>query len=187
MESLAWVISRFSPLLRLQASFRVRGPLARLYDPEDVVDEVWVRSLPHIATLTPRDGRLTPVLLRFLGTTLLRLVNELMRKHVRGKPRLMEPTSDVSEPLNRLPADVTEASERARRGEVALAIDRAVTSLSESAREVFVLRGIEQFSNQEVARRLGESEKAVSMRYSRALDALRETLPQSLVDELAEV
>ena len=49
--SLSWVIGRFTPFLRVQAEYRVQGSLRRLYDPEDLVDEVWMVVLPKIAEL----------------------------------------------------------------------------------------------------------------------------------------
>lgn len=60
-ESLAWLITRFSSLLRLQASYRLRGTLRRIYDPDDLVDDVWVAVLPRLGDLEERGGRMTPV------------------------------------------------------------------------------------------------------------------------------
>lgn len=52
-------------------------------------------------------------------------------------------------------------------------------------REILVLRGIEQYRNQTVAKQLGLSPQAVAMRFSRALDRLRERLPGSVFEELS--
>jgi DNA-directed RNA polymerase specialized sigma24 family protein len=47
-----------------------------------------------------------------------------------------------------------------------------------------LLRGIEQQSHQTVALLLDLTPQAVSMRFTRALDRLREQLPGSIFDEL---
>ena len=43
-DSVNWIVARFSPLLRANAEFRLGPALRRLYDPEDVADEVWAAS-----------------------------------------------------------------------------------------------------------------------------------------------
>ena len=65
--SLSWVFERFSPLLLSQARFRLGPVLSARIDAEDVVAEAWLTALGKLGDLTPRDGRYTPVLLRFLA------------------------------------------------------------------------------------------------------------------------
>ena len=77
--SLSWVVSRLSPLLLAQATYRLGSRLRALYEPEDLVNETWAVTLPKLAELPARDGRLTPVLLRFLSTTLLHRIQSLVR------------------------------------------------------------------------------------------------------------
>ena len=62
----------------------------------------------------------------------------------------------------------------------------ALQKLEPSEREIIVLRGIEQLSNQEICRALDLQPSAVSMRYRRALGVLRTQLPGSLFDDLPE-
>src|SRR5262245_6482251 len=75
---LEWFVERFTPLLLAQASHRLGPELRRLTDPEDLVQDVWVRVLPRLAGLKPRDGRMTPVVLRFASSTLLNRLNSLL-------------------------------------------------------------------------------------------------------------
>ena len=58
-DSLAWLVRRLSPLLIVQAEYRLGPDLRRVYDPEDLVDEVWVVALPRLGELSARDGRYT--------------------------------------------------------------------------------------------------------------------------------
>jgi len=187
-ESLAWLVARFSPLLRAQAAYRLPGSLSRLIDPDDLVDEVWLVALPRLGDLRERDGHGAPVLLKFLSATLLNKVNNLITKHLRGPRggRVSNPEGQAaSEPLDRYPAQLTSALTLAQRDERRDALRRALDELPPQDREILVLRGIEQVSNREVGRQLGLEPSAVTMRYRRALERLRDQLPGSLLDELA--
>jgi RNA polymerase sigma factor (sigma-70 family) len=184
-DSLAWVVERFTPLLRVQATVRLRGPANGLCEADDLVQEVWAVALPRLEDLRPRDERLSPVLIRFLATTLLNKVNNLMMRRLRrGEPLASQ--SAVTPTLDRLPDSVTGALERAARDEAVEELHAALERLGERDREILVLRGIEQLEAGEVARRLDLKPSAVSMRYRRALDRLAETLPGSIFEELAE-
>jgi RNA polymerase sigma-70 factor (ECF subfamily) len=71
--------------------------------------------------------------------------------------------------------ELTPASEAIRR-ELQRRLDTAVAELDEDDREIILLRHREQQSNQDVARALGLSEAAASMRYLRAVRRLRDAL-----------
>jgi RNA polymerase sigma-70 factor (ECF subfamily) len=79
----------------------------------------------------------------------------------------------------------TPASEAIRR-ELQRRLDAAITDLDEDDREIILLRHREQLSNQEVARELGLSEAAASMRYLRAVRRLRDALLPGSASEGAE-
>ena len=72
------------------------------------------------------------------------------------------------------------------REETRSCVGAAIEALDPRDREVIVLRGIEQNSNETVALLLGISPNAASMRYQRALQRLRDRIPASLLDELRE-
>jgi RNA polymerase sigma-70 factor (ECF subfamily) len=77
----------------------------------------------------------------------------------------------------------TPASEAIRR-EMQRRLDAAIADLDEDDREIILLRHREQLSNQDVARALGLSEAAASMRYLRAVRRLRAILlPDANSDE----
>ena len=182
--ALGWLISRLSPLLAAQARYRLRGPLARLYDPDDVVQDVWARTLDRVVDIRERDGRMTPPLLAFLSTTLLRHVNGLLRRHVRGKPAQLEPAEGGSGGRSKLPALATDAVRRAEKDEEASLLRLCISELDEADQEILVLRGVEQRGNRETAELLGIAETTAAMRYRRALDRLRERAKASFLDEL---
>lgn len=180
-ESLSWIVGRFSPLLLAQARYRMGGVLRNAYDPEDVVNEVWAAALPRLAGLQARDGRHTPVLMKFLSTTLLYHVNNLLRRQcVREGPEPAPAAPTASE----LGAEATGVLSRAVRDELRGLVLEALDALSEDDRRILVLRGFEQRPNQEVAEALGLLPNTVAVRYRRALEKLRRELPGSIFAEL---
>ena len=180
--SVAWLVERLSPLLLAQAEYRLGQRLRAHCDPHDLVQDVWLRVLPQLGALQPQGGRLAPVVLRYLGVTLLHRVRDLMEKHVLGKPAVAGAGDDSGAVP---PADATGVLSAVVRDERAHAVHQALAALEPRDREVLVLRGIEQRDNAEVAALLGIDRDAASMRYRRALDRLRDVLPQGLADELA--
>ena len=91
--SLAWVVAHFTPFLRLQAGYRIQGGMRRHHDPDDIVDEVWMIVLPRLAELQERDGHCTPVLMKFLATTLLHRVNNHLTRYLRAETQSLQPAS----------------------------------------------------------------------------------------------
>jgi len=161
--------------------------LGSLHDPEDLVQEAWAAVLPRLADMQPRDGRLTPVLLRFLSTALLNRYGTLMQKHVnqlRGASMGAAAASSAADPLALLSAEQTSVVSQVARGEVQARILAELEGLSERDREVIVLRSIEQVSLPTAAILLGVSENAVSARHRRALRNLRAALPDSIFADL---
>jgi len=183
-ESLAWVISRLTPLLVAQAAYRLRPPLRSLYDPLDLVNDAWLVALPRLGELTARDGRHTPTLLKFLATTLLYRINNLVRKHIRGEESSGDAGPEGSDPLAQVPADQSGVVTAAVRGEVRSAVLETIEELEPVDREVLLLRGIEQQPNQAVALLLNLPPQTVAKRYQRALERLRGRLPGSVFEEL---
>ena len=177
-DSLSWVIERLSPLLLAYAEYRVGTRLRRQVEPQDLVNEAWVVALPRLATLTPRDGRMTPVLLRFLTTTIMRRIARWTRR----KGGVLPPLEDEvrgDEDAPGIPTRVHVSDIRDR-------VLRCLDELRAPDREIILLRGIEQRPAREIAGLLGISEAAAFQRYSRALKRLRAALPESVFDELLE-
>lgn len=189
-DSLAWVITHVSPLLRMQVEYRLPERLRKLYDADDLVNDVWMSALPRLSTLAARDGRWTPVLLRYLGTAVMRRVNELYRKHLQGKPvqvvQRAVPDATSADPLAQLSASLTGALTMAAKNDAHQKLGAAIRDLAAPDREVVVLRGIEQLTNEGTATLLGEKPSTVAMRYKRALEKLRNALPGSVFDELRD-
>ena len=175
--SVAWIVARFTPFLRMQAEYRLRGGLRRIHDPEDLVNEVWAVILPRFGVLRDRDGHLGPVLMKYLSTTLLNKANNLMMRYVRSGQVERSSADGVA-------ADVTSVTARAARDEAAAVIAAAIERLGPRDHEILILHGIEQVSTREIARKLDLQASAVSMRFARALERLRALLPDGIGEEL---
>lgn len=182
-SSLDWLVRRFSPVLRAQAEYRLDSRLRARIDPADLVNDVWVRALPRIDEFTFEGPRSTPPFLRFLSSILLHQVNNLYRKHLRGKPAVVstdDSVAEVPEPFR----ESARAISQVVRDEEQAAVERALAALDPDDREVIVLRGIEQHPTAEVALLFGVKPNTISVRYRRALERLRALLPHGIADEL---
>ena len=96
----------------------------------------------------------------------------------RSKPKAGE--------IHGLAADGTSVMAGAQRHETQRAVHEALQRLPDRDREILVLRGIEQMSNNKVAEILGVQPSAVTMRFQKALLRLREKLPDSVFADLAD-
>jgi RNA polymerase sigma factor (sigma-70 family) len=186
--SLQWLVERLTPVLVAQASFRLGPSLGPYYDPEDPVNDVWAITIPKLQELTEREGRITPVLLRFMTTTITYRTNDLLKKHVaeNAARHRSSPASSSGHPdtLGNVADSESGVVTGAVRGERRDLVSQALQELDPIDREVLLLRGIEQNSNASVALLLGLAPNSVSMRYLRALKRLRARLPGSVFDEI---
>ncbi len=178
--SVEWLVVRFAPLLRAQARYRLSGRNLAV-EPDDVVHDVWTVALPALPGLRMGGARQTPVLVKFLATTLLYRVNELTRQHIRRGARAAP--SETASP-SRWAASTRGALTRAADADEVERVLHAIQALPDADREVVVLRGIEQLENARVAALLGQSANAVSLRFNRAMRRLRAELGPSVLDDL---
>jgi RNA polymerase sigma-70 factor (ECF subfamily) len=186
-DAMAWLIRRFTPPLHFSASRRIAAHLQGLYDPEDLVQEVWAVALPRLEGLRDRDGRITPVILRYLGSILINKYRNLMQKHLREfpLPHPGEHPGADGDAVDRLPDDATTVLSGVIRREACVRFREAVERLDDLDQQVVVLRGIEQVSNHDAALILGMPPATVSTRFGRALEKLRRMLPDTVFTDLA--
>jgi len=183
-DSLAWVVERFTPLLLAQARYRLGPTLARAHEPADLVQDVWAVALAALPKLEGRAERATPTLVAFLSRTLLLRVAELARRRIRRAGR--EGAPEAPDPLAACAAETRGVLTRLAGDEAIERVREAIESLPDADREVLILRGFEQHENHVAARLLGQTPNAVSLRYNRALERLRQMLPGGVFDELGE-
>lgn len=184
VESLDWLVRRFSPLLRLQAGYRLGSHVAGRNLVEDVVADAWLAALPKLPALAPREERLTPVLLAFLATSVRRIANDVIRDFLRRRVAVHAGGGGSTDPA--LSARVKGVLSGLEDQEAAARITGCVRKLAPDLQQIVILRAIEGFSNREIADEIGELPNTVSHRYLRAIASLRACLPGSLFDELSD-
>lgn len=182
-EDLDWIVRRFSPLLRAQAAYRL-GRSAPSVDPDDVVAEAWLVALQRSEDLSPRDDRLTPVLLAFLSRVVTHIAQRKLRNLARRYRAAAEGLSDGGGRLETEAAVEAGGPAEACRQEIGREISDAIHRLEDKDREVVILRGIENLSNEQAAHEIGEPPNTVAQRYRRALQKLRSAIPRSVFDDL---
>ncbi|MCA8953332.1 MAG: sigma-70 family RNA polymerase sigma factor [Planctomycetes bacterium] len=176
---------KFTPCLMASARRYLAGGLSEHYEPADLVQDVWIRVIPRLPDIEELGGRVTPVLMRFLATTLKNHYCNLLGKHIRGKPRRSAAAdSEGGDLLDQMVATITRVTSRVVRNEQVEALYAALDELERQDREVVMLRGLEQMSHEEVATLTGETVSAIKNRYSRARKKLLGRLPNSLFAEL---
>ncbi len=190
--SVAWLVERFDPALHAAARWHLRGRLARVCDGDDLVHEVWLVALGRLASGDPERIAAAPRFLAFLSGVMRHLVNDLLRRHLRGDaPRIasglgggdgVRPDGDPRSAVWR--AEVTSVTARVESTEARRRFREALSALDETDRAVVVLRGIEQVSARETATIVGSTEGAVAVRYHRARAKLRERLRASFLDDV---
>ncbi len=181
---LEWVVDRFTPVLLAQARVRLGPRLQELNDPLDLVQDVWAVALPKLPGLIHREVLRADQLLAFLARILLYRVNNLVHRHVKGKPLVQRDATGTGRAIDRLPASQSGVLTAAVRHERGAAVTDALAALPPGDRDIVVMRGLERSPVKEIAVALGISENHVSVRYRRALQTLRDALPNSVFEDL---
>jgi RNA polymerase sigma factor (sigma-70 family) len=138
----------------------VRRRSASDADAEDVVAEVFADAAAGLDRFRPGA---TPVLAWLYTVARRRLADEARRR-------------------SRLPAVAIAEPELEYGADVARAIRRALDVLPDGQRRIVVLKLIEGWGFREIAGHVGATEAACKMRFSRALDRLRDELEQEGVE-----
>lgn len=176
MEAL---FERLAPALMTWSCLRVRDELRRQVDPEDLVQEVWCRAMSKMPQgYDPKEVPFRPWIFKVANYVLLEAFRKL-------GPRLGTEVvrSDLLEDPDAVPASLTALSRKLARHEALQALVATVRAWAPDDRRLFIFRGLEGLSHEEVAGRLKISGAAARKRWER----LRQELDvESVSDELIE-
>ena len=138
---------------------------------EDVMQDAYVRAFCHLAEFEGRS--------RF-STWLTRIaVHEALARIRRGRRfQAVDPETQETSTMSTVPRLTPE--QHASDGEIRSVLEKAIDSLPDEFRSVFVLRAIEEMSGAETAECLGIPEETVKTRLFRARSRLQETLLSAL-------
>ena len=172
------LFTRHRPFLRQVVELRLDPRLRARVDPSDVVQETQLEAFRRLGDYLQR--RPMPFRLWLRKTACERLLMA-QRHHVGAARRAVGrevPLPDASslQLAQQLLAGASTPSQRLDRDEVAGRVRQALARLSETDREILLLRNLEMLSNQEAANVLRIDPAAASQRYGRALLRLRKLL-----------
>lgn len=174
-------VALFELLMRRHNERLYRAARAILRDDaeaEDVMQQAYVNAYAHLRQF---DGRSA------FATWLTRIaVNEAILR-ARKKGRYQPLTDDDASVDNVFPVSPADNPERqAFTAEMKVILERAIESLPDGLREVFMLRQVEGLSTAETATCLDISEDLVKTRLSRGRAALRRDLIERIGDAAAQ-
>ncbi len=165
-----------------QRLYRIaRGILRNEADAEDVVQDAYVRAYSELHQFDGR-GRFSG----WLGRIVVREALQRMRKNGKRVDRRGFPAGDDSDGTASQMADRAPGpAEVVAREELRMVIQSAIDELPPRLRSVFVLRGVEQMSTEQVAECLGIPPETVKTRFFRAKVRLRRRLNRLLQSGVA--
>jgi RNA polymerase sigma-70 factor, ECF subfamily len=154
---------RLLALIRLRLGKDLRSRL----ESRDILQATLLKSLEHLNDLNGNETRSLMAWLARIAEHEIRDCADFHHRQRRDAAR--ESALDDAAPL---PALTRSALSRVILNEQAAQLETALESLSETHREVIVLRKFEELSFAEIATRLGKSEDACRMLLARAMTAL---------------
>lgn len=158
------LFERVAPSVYAWATLRISPGSRALVDPEDVVQEICFRVLTRFHTFDPESSRFRPWVFGIANKVMLEAF-----KKIRGRPvpRGGGSTSQGPPGMDAIPDDATRISRRVARDEGLTRFVEQVASLSKEERRLFLFRGLEGLSHEEVARRLEIGADVVRKRWQR--------------------
>ncbi len=187
--ALGQLLERHRQRLRHMIALRLDRRLQARLDPSDVLQETLAEAARRLVDYVQRRPLPFYPWLRQLAWE--RLV-QLHRRHVRTSKRSVRreqaglSLSDESALAlaDRLVSRGSSPSDRLRRSEQSRRVQAILAQLSESDREILVLRYLEHLSTQEIAAVLGLTPAGVKTRQLRALQRLRDMLGDDVAEDM---
>jgi RNA polymerase sigma-70 factor (ECF subfamily) len=187
------LLTRHNERLRRMVALRLDQRLQGRLDPSDVLQEAYLEAWSRLADYLREPSMPFFLWLRFLaGQKLVTLHRHHLGREMRDAGREVSlyrgalPEASSAALAAQLLGRDTRPSEAALRIELKLRLQQALNQMEPVDREVIALRHFEQLSRAETAQVLGLRESAVSKRYVRALQRLKDILT-SLPGGLGEV
>jgi RNA polymerase sigma-70 factor (ECF subfamily) len=194
-DSQGWgeLLTRHADRLRRMVALRLDQRLQGRIDASDVLQEAYLEAWGRLAEYLREPAMPFFLWLRFLtGQRLLILHRHHLGRQMRDAGREISlyrgalPEASSAALAAHLLGHDTRPSEAAMRIELKLRLQEALNQMDSLDREVLALRHFEQLSRAETAQVLDMRESAVSKRYFRALERLKDILA-SMPGGLGEV
>jgi RNA polymerase sigma factor (sigma-70 family) len=171
---------RLAPALYGWAVLRIPREVRGRLEPDDLMQDVWVRALGAYGSYDPDRGPFRPWLFQVAKYTLL---DALRRLRVRPAPRQEPEEGEDGARLSQLADEATAVSRQVARRDDVGAFLRRVAALPDDEQALVVHHGMEGLSLGEAAERLGIGKAAAQKRWQRLRARLvEEGLPAGMVD-----
>jgi RNA polymerase sigma-70 factor (ECF subfamily) len=179
------LLTRHSERLRRMLALRLDQRLQGRIDPSDVLQEAYLEAWSRLADYLRQPTMPFFLWLRFLAAQkLVTLHRHHLGRQMRAAGREISlyrgalPEASSAALAAQLLGHDTRPSEAVIRIEMKLRLQEALNRMDPVDREVLALRHFEQLSRAETAQVLGMRESAVSKRYVRALERLKDILEE---------
>jgi RNA polymerase sigma-70 factor (ECF subfamily) len=159
----AELYERIAPSLYAWASLRIRAAMRAHVDPQDVVQEVWVRAWRSFPKFDPDRQAFRPWIFRIGKNVML----EAFRRMQRASPAALGapgPTTRLLK-LHDIPDSATNVSRRLARDEGIQRVLAWVDALDEEERKLFLYCGLEGLSYAEVSERMQVHHETIAKRW----------------------
>jgi RNA polymerase sigma-70 factor (ECF subfamily) len=183
VSALAELFSEYRPRLWRMVNFRLHPRLRGRVDPDDVLQDAWMRAVDRIGYFL-RDAARSPFI--WFRMIVCQTMIDLHRHHLGTEKRDAEREQPLASGWSseatstslgfQLMGHLTSPSSAVAKAEMSKQVDTALQGMDPIDREVLALRHFEELSNLETARVLDVSEQAASARYIRALRRLKDVL-----------
>jgi RNA polymerase sigma factor (sigma-70 family) len=187
-DALAWTAKRLSGLFEFKARLLVRRAGNLVGEPEDLVQDMWAAALPKLGNIVPRNGRYTPVLIKYLGKLLNTKFQDALRAGLRRRARGERPSDGTTsdEPVSPAlgPVSTVEINE------VGDLVRTAMSQLGAEEQELVIMRAVDGTPYSTLSARFGLKPNTLTQRYRRAIAKILGALPpfesSSILRELSE-
>jgi RNA polymerase sigma-70 factor (ECF subfamily) len=158
----AELYERIAPALYAWASLRIRPSMRHQVDPQDVVQEVWVRAWRGFAKFDPDAQSFRAWIFRIAKNVMLEAFRKVQRAS--SGPGSPGPTTRLFQ-LRDVPDSATTVSRRLARDEQLHKVLEWVEKLPDDERKLFVHCGLEGLTYAEVGERMQVHHETVAKRW----------------------
>jgi RNA polymerase sigma-70 factor (ECF subfamily) len=163
-QRFADLYERIAPSLYAWASLRIRPAMHAHVDPQDVVQEVWVRAWRSFGKFDPDAQSFRSWIFRIGKNVMLEAFRKAQRSGSAGAAGTPGPSTRWFQ-LQNLPDSATNASRRIARDEGIQKVLAWVAGLDEDDKKLFVHCGLEGLSYAEVSERMQVHYETVAKRW----------------------
>ena len=181
-KALGTLLEWYVKYLTILASTQLDGRLRRRVSPSDIVQDTLMAAHRDFGAFR---GQSQGELLAWLRQILIHSLHRTIARHVKAEKRDIRRDVSIDQVSNRfeesacnlagrLPAATDSPSADMHRREDAIAFADRISELPENYRDVIVMRVLQNFSFEEIAKQMDKSNGAVRMLWLRALGSLKE-------------